>query len=1255
MNLITVYPKKRLVLSVALSLLISAIALWSGSDFSMMKAAGSQTPEKIFGPATIVLQNSYQLPATFKSDRPAGTIRPTTLASADFDADGFPDLVSGYSSSNGGYIVFQRGNSESFAPKLTENVQAISENRFPVPFLPSAKIVEFNETPDFIAIGDFDRDSYPDVIVAARGESVVSLASGDGHGGFAKSRDFIMPGRVTALVAGQIDLPDNLTDLVIGIEGDNGSSLLVYDGDKGLDDTPLSYSLKTSPQFLALGNFDDNQFGDLAVLADGNVSILHGRSFRGFESPEKTAARTEQIPLGFSARAIAFGEFIYDREARAELAALRDDGTVSFVARGELDTRPFTIAEARERRVRMHSRVGKKESLSRSQKDWQPEVANTWRVAEDLPVMETTSVNAVPNSTAPVLFNARLSGQSVDDLMVLDSSAQQLKIYTVQTPEKINGEVVSFAGPRMLMTIPATAAPIAALAMRVSLFSRPGLVYLRDGGDTPEIIPSAPTATFIVDRTDDAAASACTGAANDCSMRGSVTASNSLAGADIVTIPTGTYQLATVGADDSNTGGDMDVNGEITFNGTAAATTILQAGTTTANGIDKVMGYNPACTTAINGSMNNVTIRFGRNTTTFNPTFSQTGGGFDYCSGGASTLSITNSTFDSNTVSFAYGGGINFDSLAGTQTVSLTGLTITNNTTVNTPGSGSGAGGGGLNFFDSGVGNLTITNCTISNNNATSNSAPGGDGQGGGIYIRPQGGGSTLIQGSTISNNTAKSSGGGIAIAPTVAAHNVTIQTSTISGNTSNGTGTGNDAQGGGIWYQSLGGGTTTITKATITNNTANIAPTGNNRGGGGIAAGFGPLTMTFSRIVGNTASAGNGTGLRRDANSGAVSATNNWWGCNAGPAAAPCNTAVLVAGAGSLTTSPSLRLSHSASPTTLFVGGTSTLTADFLTNSASSAIAASNLDALIGVPITFGSAVNGTLSGAQPSIQSTGSATATFMATAVGTGTVNATVDAQTQPLATSITINPTTTASTPGCSGLAPSPLQASTTNKALLCFTLAANSTVNFTALNVPFTTAPNMRFTNARLFRSTDNDFSTAGDNTLVNSGTINATQFMFAGFTAFTGIDQIPQLSTTPTNFFVVADIAATVTPATPSSQPSVAPGNLTVASGNVTGATATGTNYAFQLATAASVRVSGRVLSSEGRGISKATITISDGNGMNRKTVSNAFGYYFFDGVPAGQTYIVQANRKGYEFSNGSQAVFVVDDLSGINFTALTE
>jgi hypothetical protein len=73
----------------------------------------------------------------------------------------------------------------------------------------------------------------------------------------------------------------------------------------------------------------------------------------------------------------------------------------------------------------------------------------------------------------------------------------------------------------------------------------------------------AHAATMTVDRTDDAAAAtACTPAPNDCSLRGAAIASNGTAAGDPIVVPAGTYVLTTSGAhEDAAATGDLDVLG----------------------------------------------------------------------------------------------------------------------------------------------------------------------------------------------------------------------------------------------------------------------------------------------------------------------------------------------------------------------------------------------------------------------------------------------------------------------------------------------------------------------------------------------------------------------------------------------------------------------------------------------------------------------------------------------------------------------
>ncbi|MGI8409193.1 MAG: carboxypeptidase-like regulatory domain-containing protein [Pyrinomonadaceae bacterium] len=84
--------------------------------------------------------------------------------------------------------------------------------------------------------------------------------------------------------------------------------------------------------------------------------------------------------------------------------------------------------------------------------------------------------------------------------------------------------------------------------------------------------------------------------------------------------------------------------------------------------------------------------------------------------------------------------------------------------------------------------------------------------------------------------------------------------------------------------------------------------------------------------------------------------------------------------------------------------------------------------------------------------------------------------------------------------------------------------------------------------------------------------------------------------------------------------------------------------------TAASVSVSGRVLTPGGRGIARASITMWDDQGNARNSISNPFGFYSFDDVPAGRTYIFTIASRRYIFNQPSQVLNVDNAYDSLNF-----
>lgn len=86
---------------------------------------------------------------------------------------------------------------------------------------------------------------------------------------------------------------------------------------------------------------------------------------------------------------------------------------------------------------------------------------------------------------------------------------------------------------------------------------------------------------------------------------------------------------------------------------------------------------------------------------------------------------------------------------------------------------------------------------------------------------------------------------------------------------------------------------------------------------------------------------------------------------------------------------------------------------------------------------------------------------------------------------------------------------------------------------------------------------------------------------------------------------------------------------------------------------AAAVSVSGRAITANGVGIGNAVITLN-GGGLSSpmRALTNPFGYFSFESVLAGETYIVEISSKRYQFEQPTRVISVKDDISGLEFVA---
>ncbi len=88
--------------------------------------------------------------------------------------------------------------------------------------------------------------------------------------------------------------------------------------------------------------------------------------------------------------------------------------------------------------------------------------------------------------------------------------------------------------------------------------------------------------------------------------------------------------------------------------------------------------------------------------------------------------------------------------------------------------------------------------------------------------------------------------------------------------------------------------------------------------------------------------------------------------------------------------------------------------------------------------------------------------------------------------------------------------------------------------------------------------------------------------------------------------------------------------------------------------TAAGTTAGGRVTESNGRGIFRALVTMTDSQGSQRQAYTNQQGFYTFENVPGGQVYVFTAMHRRYLFEQPTQVQFIGEEENGINFIGTT-
>jgi len=797
-----------------------------------------------------------------------GSRSAVSVAVADFDRDGFPDLVTGYALAKGGGFTLQRGNSAAVAPTGAD-FTAFTNGVIAPAFLPAAQAFALPVRPDFMVAADVNGDGPVDLLVAAKGDTNAYLLTGRGHGNFNAPQTIALNGTLTALTTWRQANGSSL--ILAGVCGAAGACSLQLLAADGMLKATLP--LPGAATAIDMARLNGGNLEDIGVAAGGQALLFNGDSIAA------GAPKMETLPVSH-ALTLAAGSYVYDARSLMQLAVLDAGGTLHVLARAGVDSHQYTPAE-----IRALKPWGRGGAPPEGYVDHSPKPAGmAWADVEALP-------NVGPgDGTVPMMVRGRLNvNTGADDLAVMSGA----RVAQVAHASVLNG-ASRVASP--VVTLDSASAPVLGAALaRLSPDVRSGLITA-DGAASPKLLlPRVSGITFYVNTTTDAndsltTANRCTNnvpsSTLQCTLRDAINLSTkSPSGPNTINVPAGTYTITQQNTFSDNSGSDnyhFDVDSNVSIVGGGAGTTIINA-----NQLDKVMSLNSsnnlgASTNyyAYSIALSGLTLENGKNPNT-SSSQNYLGGNFDWEADNGS-LSLTNVTSTGGTSApNSYGGGVYGDNYFGqashNSVLTLTGCTVSSNTAVDS--------GGGI-YTGNGLA-LSLSSSTVTDNTITSNS-----GSGAGIELRYDlsGGDATIastITNSTISNNTNPSySGGGL---------DAEILTS-ITGSTFSGNSAG--TYGGGILFNPHPTATRTVVDSTFTGNTGAIF----------VQSGTTPaqdtVSISYSRFHGNTASgsdAHTAVGVGDAAAGGSagaqVTATDNWWGCNpttsvASIAGTTCDTA---------------------------------------------------------------------------------------------------------------------------------------------------------------------------------------------------------------------------------------------------------------------------------------------------------------------------------------------------------------------------
>jgi hypothetical protein len=231
---------------------------------------------------------------------------PTSVTTADFNQDGFTDLITTNIGNNSLSILFGNGDG-TFKEQVA--IQAARE-------------------PRALALDDYNGDGRIDLAVACSGSDQIAIFLGLANGTFGTGHRYSVHRTPVSVASGDFN-GDRRPDLVVALRNDK-IKVFLGNGDGSFTDGP-QYEYGDTPTSLAVADLDRDGKLDLAVSNGGPmssaVSIWPGNGDGTFRSP--TDYRTGKRPLG-----VGFADFNNDQIADLLVINGEKDSFTIFLGNG---------------------------------------------------------------------------------------------------------------------------------------------------------------------------------------------------------------------------------------------------------------------------------------------------------------------------------------------------------------------------------------------------------------------------------------------------------------------------------------------------------------------------------------------------------------------------------------------------------------------------------------------------------------------------------------------------------------------------------------------------------------------------------------------------------------------------------------------------------------------------------------------------------------------------------------------------------